>query len=42
MLRYHTIAGQDARVCELTSLSDTEFTALMAPFETAFQEHMQQ
>ncbi len=42
MLRYQDVAAHETRLLDLTSLTREEFTALVAPFEQAFQEHMQQ
>jgi hypothetical protein len=42
VLRYQDIAGRETQLLDLTSLTIQEFTSLVAPFEQAFQEHMQQ
>jgi hypothetical protein len=42
MLRYQDIAGRETQLLDLTSLTSEEFTSLVAPFEQALQEHMQQ
>ena len=42
MLRYQDIAGRESQLLDLTSLTSEEFKSLVAPFEQAFQEHMQQ
>lgn len=42
MLRYQDIAERETQLLDLTSLTRAEFTALVIPFEHAFQEHMQQ
>ena len=42
MLRYQNVAGRETQLLDLTSLTSEEFTSILAPFEQAFQEHMQQ
>ena len=42
MLRYQDIAGRETQLLDLTSLTGEEFGSLVAPFEQAFQERMQQ
>lgn len=42
MLRYQDVAGRETQMLDLTSLTSEEFTSIVAPFEQAFQEHMQQ
>lgn len=42
MLRYTDIAEHETRMLDLTSLTRDEFSSLVPPFETAFQERMQQ
>ncbi len=39
-LRYTDVAGNAERLLALTSLTEPEFQALVAPFEAAFQEYM--
>ncbi|GAB4205648.1 MAG: hypothetical protein OHK0022_31890 [Roseiflexaceae bacterium] len=41
MLRYSDVKHQETRLLDLTSLTSKEFSALVEPFEQAFQEHMQ-
>ena len=42
MLRYHEIATDERRVLSLTSLTPTEFTALVSPFKNAFDEYLEE
>ena len=42
MLRYAVLNNPSNQIRELTSLNLEEFTALLEPFETAFQAHMQE
>jgi hypothetical protein len=41
MLRYQHAAGRETHMLDLMSLTRKEFTSIVAPFEQAFQEHMQ-
>jgi hypothetical protein len=41
MLRYAELTNLSNQVRELTSLTLEEFTAIVPPFEAAFQAHMQ-
>lgn len=42
MLRYQDVAGREIQLLDLTSLTSEEFISIVALFEQAFQEHMQQ
>jgi hypothetical protein len=42
MLRYQDVAGRETQLLDLTSLTSEAFISMVAPFEQAFQEHMQQ